>query len=367
MTEHDRHHDHDPSRIDIPQADLDDLQRPPRPRPLARRAARRRRLRRQPVVRPHRSPTTGGTATTGGRSRPGSTRYPQFTTEIDGQNVHFLHVRSPEPNALPLIVTHGWPGSIVEFLDIIDPLTDPRSARRRPGRRVRSRHPVACPGYGFSGPTREPGWNQLPDRRGVGRADAPARLRALRRRRQRRRFDDLAGGRPARPRARRRRPRHPDLLVPVGRPVRVRRHDRGGEQRARHAPVVRREQDVVQHADGAAAADAGLRDQRLAARPARLERPAPGRGPRSGLRALERDAVLADRHGGVGGAAVLRERPRRRIGRPNRRRCRSALAGVRWRLQRDPPLRRARPRQHRPLDHVRPRWPLRGPQGARPS
>src|SRR5438552_17700444 len=42
--------------------------------------------------------------------------FPQFTTTIDGQNVHFLHVRSPEPNALPLILTHGWPGSIVEFL-----------------------------------------------------------------------------------------------------------------------------------------------------------------------------------------------------------------------------------------------------------
>src|SRR5262245_10454228 len=49
----------------------------------------------------------------------------QFTTVIDGQKVHFLHVRSPEPNALPLIVTHGWPGSIVEFMNIIGPLTDP--------------------------------------------------------------------------------------------------------------------------------------------------------------------------------------------------------------------------------------------------
>src|SRR5256885_12053918 len=48
--------------------------------------------------------------------------YLQFTTEIDGQNIHFLHVRSPEPNALPAIVTHGWPGSVVEFLDIIGPL-----------------------------------------------------------------------------------------------------------------------------------------------------------------------------------------------------------------------------------------------------
>ena len=53
--------------------------------------------------------------------------FPQFTTTIDGQNVHFLHVRSPEPGAFPLILSHGWPGSVVEFLDVIGPLTDPRS------------------------------------------------------------------------------------------------------------------------------------------------------------------------------------------------------------------------------------------------
>ena len=53
--------------------------------------------------------------------------YPQFTTTIDGQNVHFLHVRSPEPDALPVILTHGWPGSIMEYLDVIDRLSDPRA------------------------------------------------------------------------------------------------------------------------------------------------------------------------------------------------------------------------------------------------
>jgi len=53
--------------------------------------------------------------------------FPQFTTTVDGTNVHFLHVRSPEPEALPLILTHGWPGSVAEFLDVIGPLTDPRS------------------------------------------------------------------------------------------------------------------------------------------------------------------------------------------------------------------------------------------------
>jgi pimeloyl-ACP methyl ester carboxylesterase len=52
---------------------------------------------------------------------------PQFTTMIDGQNVHFVHVRSPEPDATPLMLIHGWPGSFVEFRDLIGPLTDPRA------------------------------------------------------------------------------------------------------------------------------------------------------------------------------------------------------------------------------------------------
>ena len=57
----------------------------------------------------------------------GLNAYPQFTTEIDGQTIHFLHVRSPEPDAMPLILTHGWPGSFLEYLDVIEPLTDPRA------------------------------------------------------------------------------------------------------------------------------------------------------------------------------------------------------------------------------------------------
>ena len=82
---------------------------------------------------------------------------PQFTTEIDGQNIHFLHVRSPEPDALPLIMTHGWPGSIAEFMKIIGPLTDPRAHGGDPADAF---HVVApsLPGFGFSMPVREPGW-----------------------------------------------------------------------------------------------------------------------------------------------------------------------------------------------------------------
>jgi epoxide hydrolase len=85
-------------------------------------------------------------------------RFPQFTTTIDGQTVHFLHVRSPEPDALPLIITHGWPGSVAEFIEVIGPLSDPRS---RGGHPRDAFHVVApsIPGFGFSGPTREAAWN----------------------------------------------------------------------------------------------------------------------------------------------------------------------------------------------------------------
>ena len=83
---------------------------------------------------------------------------PQFTTTIDGQNIHFMHVRSPEPEALPLIITHGWPGSIVEFMDIIGPLTDPRAHGGDPADAF---HVIApsIPGFAFSGATRETGWD----------------------------------------------------------------------------------------------------------------------------------------------------------------------------------------------------------------
>lgn len=79
-------------------------------------------------------------------------------TTIDGQRIHFLHVRSPYPKAFPLIMTHGWPGSIVEFLDVIERLTHPED---HGGRASDAYHLVipSMPGYGFSGPTREPGWD----------------------------------------------------------------------------------------------------------------------------------------------------------------------------------------------------------------
>ena len=85
-------------------------------------------------------------------------QFPQFTTVIDGANVHLLHVRSPEPQALPLLLTHGWPGSVAEFLDVIGPLTDPGAHGGDPADAFHLVIPT-IPGYGFSGPTGQPGWN----------------------------------------------------------------------------------------------------------------------------------------------------------------------------------------------------------------
>jgi epoxide hydrolase len=84
-------------------------------------------------------------------------RFEQFVTEIDGLDIHFIHQRSPHPNALPLLITHGWPGSIVEFHKVIQPLTDPTAH----GGRAEDAFHVVCPslpGYGFSGKPAVSGW-----------------------------------------------------------------------------------------------------------------------------------------------------------------------------------------------------------------
>jgi pimeloyl-ACP methyl ester carboxylesterase len=82
---------------------------------------------------------------------------PQFTTEIDGVNIHFIHVRSPHENALPLIVTHGWPGSVIELLETVGPLTDPTAHGGTPEDAFHLVLP-SLPGYGFSGEPTELGW-----------------------------------------------------------------------------------------------------------------------------------------------------------------------------------------------------------------
>jgi pimeloyl-ACP methyl ester carboxylesterase len=85
---------------------------------------------------------------------------PHFMTEIDGLDIHFIHVRSPHENALPIIITHGWPGSVVELLNIIDPLTNPTAH----GGNASDAFDVvipSMPGYGFSGKPRDTGWDPV--------------------------------------------------------------------------------------------------------------------------------------------------------------------------------------------------------------
>jgi pimeloyl-ACP methyl ester carboxylesterase len=84
--------------------------------------------------------------------------YPHFITNIDGLDIHFVHVRSKHPNALPVIVTHGWPGSIIEQLKIIGPLTDPVAYGGTPADAFDVVIP-SLPGYGFSGKPTAPGWD----------------------------------------------------------------------------------------------------------------------------------------------------------------------------------------------------------------
>lgn len=147
-----------PFRIDVPQADLDDL---------ADRLARTRWPDELPGVgREYGVPLDHVRALAERwRSRydwreqeKALNDHPQFVTTIDGQQVHFLHLRSPEPDALPLLLTHGWPGSFVEFLAVLGPLSDPRAHGADPADAFHLVVP-SIPGFGFSGPTRERGWD----------------------------------------------------------------------------------------------------------------------------------------------------------------------------------------------------------------
>jgi pimeloyl-ACP methyl ester carboxylesterase len=98
---------------------------------------------------------------------------PQFMTEIDGVDIHFIHVRSPHEDALPLIMTHGWPGSVVELLETIGPLTDPTAHGGTPEDAFHLVLP-SLPGYGLSGEPRELGWDA--GRIGVAWAELMNRL-----------------------------------------------------------------------------------------------------------------------------------------------------------------------------------------------
>src|ERR1700723_3843051 len=87
---------------------------------------------------------------------------PQFTTEIDGADIHFIHVKSRHENAFPLIMTHGWPGSVIELLEVVGPLTDPPAH----GGRAEDAFDLvlpSLPGYGFSAEPDEIGWGPRPN------------------------------------------------------------------------------------------------------------------------------------------------------------------------------------------------------------
>lgn len=148
--------------------------------------------------------------------------YPQFTTTIDGQNVHFLHVRSPEPDATPLLLTHGWPTTIAEYLDVIGPLSDPRA---HGGDAADAFHLVipSIPGFGFSGPTTGRGWNRYRIARAwaelmrrLGRAPVlrglPRQGQAGRTHHRAARAGELRLGLPVDPRVRRTRPQEHRVL-----------------------------------------------------------------------------------------------------------------------------------------------------------
>ena len=99
--------------------------------------------------------------------------WPQGTTEIDGLDIHFLHLRSPHADALPLVISHGWPGSVIEFHKVLGPLADPTA---HGGQAADAFHVVApsLPGFGFSGKPQAPGWST--ERTGAAWAQLMARL-----------------------------------------------------------------------------------------------------------------------------------------------------------------------------------------------
>jgi epoxide hydrolase len=156
-----------PFRIDIPQADLDDLKA---------RLARARWPDQLPGVGWDYGIPLGYVMELAGYWRTSYdwrvherrlNTFPQFTTTIDGQNIHFLHVRSTERDALPLIITHGWPGSIVEFMEVIGPLTNPSGTWSGSGRRVPPGRPVD-PGLWLLRAHPGQGMERAPHRAGVG-------------------------------------------------------------------------------------------------------------------------------------------------------------------------------------------------------
>ena len=185
-----------------------------------------------------------------------------FRTAIDGQLIHFIHARSPHADAMPLLLTHGWPGSVVEFLDVIPRLTDPEAYG---GRAADAFHVIApsLPGYGFSEPPRTPGLGCQAHRPGVRRPDEPAGICALCGPGRRLGRPGHHPDRRPRPRALRRHPPQHAHRNAVAR--RSRSHRRGRGRPGCHATLSTRRSRLCQRA-GDQAPDRGCLAQRLARR-----------------------------------------------------------------------------------------------------
>ena len=255
-----------------------------------------------------------GRRTTIGASREALlNRFAQFTTEIDGLDIHFLHVRSPHPDAMPLIITHGWPGSVVEFHKVIEPLVDPAAHGGDPADAFH----VVCPslpGFGFSDKPKTTGWGidriaaawaKLMDRLGYARYGAQGGDWGSA-------VTTSLGAQDARALR-----RHPHHAGHGGAAEGRGRTDAGGGAGAQGDQILRRLGLRLLQAAIDPAADRGLRPDRFARRPGgvdprevlgvdRLRRP-PREHPRPRRVARQRHAVLGDRVGGVVGAALLGE------------------------------------------------------------
>ena len=251
---------------------------------------------------------------------------PQFITEIDGLDIHFIHVRSKQTNALPLIVTHGWPGSIIEQLKIIEPLTNPTAHGGTRGGRVRRRDSVAARLRVFRQADRDR-LGSRPHRARVGRADEAPRIHAIR----------GAGRRLGRGHASRWRCRRPPGLIgihtnmpatvpadidkalaaggpaagrPLGRrearvrPARLLLQARPRLRAARWRTARRRcTASRIRRSAWPRGFDARPRRAQLRAHRARLRRSA--RGPDARRHPRQHHALLADEHGGLVGPALL--------------------------------------------------------------
>ncbi|MBB5913872.1 pimeloyl-ACP methyl ester carboxylesterase [Nocardia transvalensis] len=147
-----------PFHIDIPQAEIDDLHRRLAETRWASQLPGDGRSRGVPVAEVRELAEYWRTAFDWRAREARLNEFPQYLTEIDGLDVHFVHVRSAEPGAAPLVLNHGWPNSFVEFTELIGRLTDPRAYGGDPARAFHVVVP-SVPGYAFSAPPRETGWS----------------------------------------------------------------------------------------------------------------------------------------------------------------------------------------------------------------